>query len=73
MTAPKDYLLYIDGAFVPAADGRTFESVNPHDGRIVARSARAGREDALRAGDAARRAFDAGPWPRMTGTERSSS
>lgn len=71
MTAIKEYLLYIDGAFVPAADGRTFESVSPHDGRIVARCARAGKEDAQKAVAAARRAFDSGPWPRMTGAERS--
>ncbi len=71
MSAAKEYLLYIGGAFVPAADGRTFESINPHDGRVVARCARAGRQDALNAVAAARRAFDEGPWPRMTGAERS--
>ncbi len=66
----RSYQLYIDGKFAPAADGATFESVNPHDGTVVATCARAGRKDAERAVEAARRAFDSGPWPRMSGTER---
>jgi len=66
----RTYDLYIDGAFRPAAGGKTFDSVNPHDGSIVARSARAEAADVAAAVAAARRAFDSGPWPRMSGTER---
>ena len=64
----KQYLLYIDGAFVPASDGRMFDSINPHE-----RPARQGpvRDDVKKAEQAAApRAFDDGPWPRMTGNER---
>lgn len=67
----RSYQLLIDGRFVDAADGRTFDSVNPYDGSIVASVARAGAEDAHRAAHAARRAFDEGPWPRMSHAERS--
>lgn len=70
MADPREYRLFIGGEFVPAADGGTFESINPHDGALVARAARAGAEDARRAVAAARRAFDEGPWPRMSGEER---
>jgi aldehyde dehydrogenase (NAD+) len=66
-----EYRLYIDGEFVPAIDGATFDSVNPFNGEIVARVSRASVEDTRRAIAAARRAFDSGPWPRMTKEERS--
>jgi aldehyde dehydrogenase (NAD+) len=66
----KEYLLYIDGSFVPASDGRTFDSLNPHDGSAVARAARGGAADVRAAVAAARRAFDEGPWSRMPGAER---
>jgi acyl-CoA reductase-like NAD-dependent aldehyde dehydrogenase len=66
----KEYRLYIDGAFVDSADGRTFESTDPWNGEVIARVARAGAEDARRAITAARKAFDQGPWTRMTPAER---
>ncbi len=67
----RTYQLLIDGQFVDAADGRTFDSINPFDGSIVARVARASAEDAERAVRAARKAFDEGPWPRLSHGERS--
>lgn len=66
----RTYQLLIDGRSVDAADGRTFDSINPFDGSAVARVARAGAEDAHRAVLAARKAFDEGPWPRMSHAER---
>jgi acyl-CoA reductase-like NAD-dependent aldehyde dehydrogenase len=57
--------LFIDGEFVDAANGATFETRNPSDGSVVASVARAGREDMDRAIGAARRAFDEGPWGTM--------
>ncbi len=62
--------LFIDGRFRPAADGRTFDSIDPSTGAVIARCARAGSRDAGDAVAAARRAFDSGPWPRMSGAER---
>jgi acyl-CoA reductase-like NAD-dependent aldehyde dehydrogenase len=67
----RDYQLFIDGEFGPAADGKTFETRSPSDGTTIGTVARAGREDVDRAVTAARRAFDDGPWPSMTPRERS--
>lgn len=67
----REYNLYINGAFVPASSKQTFDSLNPFNQEVVARVARAGAEDARRAVEAARTAFDKGPWPRMSPAERS--
>lgn len=66
----REYQLFIDGQFVPAADDGTFESVNPFTGEPVAKVARGKQADIDKAVAAARKAFDEGPWPRMTGAER---
>ena len=60
----------IDGAEVPSRSGATFDSVNPATQQAWARVARGGADDAAAAVAAARRAFDEGPWPRMTPDER---
>ena len=67
----KTYGLLINGQFVPAASGETFETVSPTTNQVIGRMAKAGLEDADRAVAAARAAFDDGPWPRMTPLERS--
>ena len=54
----------------PAASGARFETRDPHDGSLLAQVAAGDREDARRAVGEARRAFDEGPWPRMTAAER---
>lgn len=46
--------------------GRTFPTVDPRTGEVIARVAEGDAEDIDRAVAAARRAFDEGPWPRMT-------
>ncbi len=66
----KAYGLFIDGHFEEAADGRTFTSVNPATEEPIAEAARAGLADVDRAVEAARRAFDEGPWPRLSPEER---
>ena len=66
-----DVKLFIDGAYVDAVGGKTFESVNPATGDVIARVAEAGKADVDRAVAAARKAFDEGPWPRMTVAARS--
>ena len=67
---PMETRLFIDGAFVEAATGATFESVDPASGETIARIAAADAEDVDRAVSAARRAFDNGPWRRTTAAER---
>lgn len=62
--------LLIDGQWVEAASGKTFETLNPATGQVIARVAEADVEDVNRAVSAARRAFDTGPWRRMSGRER---
>jgi aldehyde dehydrogenase (NAD+) len=64
------YQLVIGGELTDAASGETFESIDPSTGAPFAGAAKAGAEDARSALEAARRAFDEGPWPRMKGRER---
>jgi acyl-CoA reductase-like NAD-dependent aldehyde dehydrogenase len=54
--------LFIDGAFAPAADERTFDSVSPRDGSVIASVARGDALDIDRAVRAARAAFEHGSW-----------
>src|SRR5690606_30583701 len=63
--------LYINGEFVESASGKTFESYNPATGEVLATVSEAGAEDIDRAVKAARKAFDEGPWSKMTAAERS--
>jgi hypothetical protein len=65
-----EYKLFIDGEFRDAASGETFATYNPGTGEKIADLPKAGRDDAVAAIEAARRAFDEGPWPRMSGAER---
>ncbi len=66
----KPKLLLIDGQLVPSASGRTFDTINPATGKVLAQVAEADAEDVDRAVAAARRAFDEGPWRRFTPFER---
>jgi aldehyde dehydrogenase (NAD+) len=58
----RDYGLFVDGRFTPAASGGTFDTTDPATGETIARVARTGVRDARRAIDVARRAFDDGGW-----------
>ena len=53
----KQYGLFIDGEFVPASDGGTFEAHNPANGEVLAACAEATKEDVDKAVAAARRAL----------------
>ncbi|GAA0159760.1 dehydrogenase [Lithospermum erythrorhizon] len=63
--------LLINGQFVDAASGKTFKTLDPRTGDVIADVAEGDAEDIDRAVGAARKAFDEGPWPRMTAYERS--
>lgn len=65
------YQLYIGGEFSDAEDGQVIESIYPFTGEAFATVPKATAGDTLRAIAAARKAFDEGPWPRMSGAERS--
>jgi acyl-CoA reductase-like NAD-dependent aldehyde dehydrogenase len=61
---------FIDGRYVPAASGETFDCVSPIDGRPLARVASCDVADAEHAVAAARRAFASGCWSRQPPRER---
>ena len=61
--------LFIDGRFTPALSGRTFETVNPATGRVLATVADGGAEDVNAAVAAARRALN-GPWAKFKPFDR---
>lgn len=63
--------LLINGQFVDAASGKTFPTYDPRTGDVIAHMAEGDAEDINRAVAAARKAFDEGPWPKMTAYERS--
>src|SRR3981081_4649518 len=67
--ALRRYRMLIEGEWVDARSGETFESVNPFTGQAWAEIARAGPEDVDAAVRAARAAFDDGPWRGFTGTD----
>jgi aldehyde dehydrogenase (NAD+) len=65
----KTKRLLIDGKWVEAATGKTFASINPATGEVLATVAEGDAEDIDRAVAAARRAFD-GPWSKIKPFER---
>ncbi|MGB9305194.1 MAG: aldehyde dehydrogenase family protein [Mycobacterium sp.] len=62
--------LLIDGKWVEAASGKTFATTDPATGQTLTQVALGQGEDIDRAVRAARRAFDAGPWPSMKPNQR---
>ncbi|WP_394620724.1 aldehyde dehydrogenase [Lentzea sp. JNUCC 0626] len=60
----------IGGAETDSADGATFDDVDPYTQKPYATVALGGSAEADRAVLAARKAFDEGPWPRMSFDER---
>jgi phenylacetaldehyde dehydrogenase len=64
-----EYRMLIGDEWVGAADGRTFEVLDPATGEEIARAPRAGAEDVDRAVAVARRALT-GPWKTVTPQER---
>jgi len=66
--SPKKLL--IDGKWLPAVSEATFEVKNPASGATIARAAEGDKLDVDAAVRAARRAFESGPWPAMTPSER---
>jgi aldehyde dehydrogenase (NAD+) len=64
------YKLFINGEFVDAADGKTFESIDPGTETPIATIAQAGKAEAEKAIAAARNAFDSGVWSGLTPAAR---
>ncbi|HXW23194.1 MAG TPA: aldehyde dehydrogenase family protein [Xanthobacteraceae bacterium] len=65
----KTKKLLIDGKWVEAASGKTFDSINPATGEVLAKVAEGDAEDIDRAVAAARRAFE-GAWSKVKPYDR---
>lgn len=65
---PRDYRMYIDGEWVDALDGKSYEDLDPYTGDVFARVPAGKRADAKRAIDAAAAAFPS--WSRTLPSER---
>ncbi|MGV9797350.1 aldehyde dehydrogenase [Mycobacterium sp. NPDC003449] len=61
---------YIGGEWVESASGASLDVLDSGTGALYYRVAEANAEDVSRAVGAARKAFDDGPWPRMSHAER---
>ena len=61
--------LYIDGGYVDASTGETFDAINPANGEVLAQVQRAGKEDLERAVASAEKGQKI--WAAMTAMERS--
>ncbi|WP_028643055.1 aldehyde dehydrogenase [Nocardioides sp. URHA0020] len=62
--------IFIDGEWASPATGDTLQVVSPHSEQVVATVPEGSKADIDAAVAAARRAFDSGPWPRMSPAER---
>jgi phenylacetaldehyde dehydrogenase len=66
----RTHKMLINGKWMEAASGKTFPTYNPATGEVLARVTEGDKEDIDRAVRAARAAFETGPWPRLTASER---
>jgi acyl-CoA reductase-like NAD-dependent aldehyde dehydrogenase len=71
--AAGPHRLLIGGERLEAADGRTFDTLDPSTGRVIASVAYAGAEDVDRAVRAAREAFEDGRWSGIAAAQRTSA
>jgi acyl-CoA reductase-like NAD-dependent aldehyde dehydrogenase len=63
--------LFIDGSWIPSVGGTTEPLLNPATGEVFGSAPAGTDKDCALAIAAARKAFDEGPWPRLSGEERS--
>jgi len=57
--------MYINGSFVDAVSGKTFDDISPRDQRVIAKVAAGDTEDVNRAVKAALTSFESGVWSEM--------
>jgi betaine-aldehyde dehydrogenase len=70
ISAEGVYRQYIDGAWVENASGKAFPVYEPSTEAVMAHVLEADAADVDLAVNAARRAFDSGPWPKKTYQDR---
>ena len=61
----SDAKIFIDGKFMDAASGKTFDNISPSQNRVIGQIASGDVEDINRAVASAKRVFDAGTWRDM--------
>ncbi len=66
------YHMFINGEWVASETKMTHDVINPATSHVIAKVPKGGADDAKKAVDAAREAFDKGRWPRMSPAERAS-
>jgi phenylacetaldehyde dehydrogenase len=66
----RPHQLLIDGAWVPAKSGKTFDVRDPSSDAVLAHCALGEAADVDVAVASARRAFESGDWPKMTPVDR---
>src|SRR5579863_406101 len=66
----KPRKMLINGNWVNSISGKTFPTYNPATGEVLAQVAEGDRDDIEQAVRAARKAFDNGPWRKLTSSER---
>ena len=66
----KQTQCFIDGQWVDAASGKTFETIHPATEEVIANVAEGDAADIDRAVKAARQAFESGPWRTMDASDR---
>jgi acyl-CoA reductase-like NAD-dependent aldehyde dehydrogenase len=62
--------IFVGGAWQAPVSGETYQPINPANEEPLAAIGKGDERDIDRAVAAARRAFDEGPWPRMSAAER---
>src|SRR5437660_4119244 len=62
--------LFIGGKWLDSVSGKTFPTLNPASGEVICQVAEGDKADIDLAARAARKAFEEGPWPKMTAAER---
>ena len=66
----KDQPLFIGGKWLDSVSGKTFATTNPATGETICQVAEGDKADVELAVKAARKAFEEGPWPKMSAAER---
>uniref|UniRef100_A0A8C5KJ58 formyltetrahydrofolate dehydrogenase n=1 Tax=Jaculus jaculus TaxID=51337 RepID=A0A8C5KJ58_JACJA len=70
MTVKMPYQCFINGQFMDADNGETYDTVNPTDGSTICKVSYASSADVNKAVAAAKDAFENGEWGRMNARER---
>ncbi|XP_061662230.1 mitochondrial 10-formyltetrahydrofolate dehydrogenase-like isoform X3 [Syngnathoides biaculeatus] len=70
MTVKMPNQCFINGTFVDAENGKTYDTINPTDGSVICKVSYASAGDVDHAVTAAKEAFHHGPWGKMNPRDR---